>query len=195
MATPPHRLVKIRTSDNGKDFWCLESTLVNGSAYFRALFKGGFAEGGRGGLEDSSDSNPNPNPTYFVEIDSDVFKILLHRIRYPEVILPKTLIQQTVGLREAADFLGVDIEIKEEPEEEPAARQLQIIERLQAGDVFVCKGSSDTFRYYDPKTTYFRSTDGCFTWGYLGRNISVLNETAILQRPVQQKRPLWWEGE
>lgn len=209
--TPPPRLITLNVS--GTKITTFRETLTRGSPYFAALLSGKW---GDGSLEEEV-TPAKQTPEFFLDMDPDLFRMLLNRMRYPEMsfggapLLPP-------GLREAAEFLGMDYETETEKKQTQQQTEffnisgaelcLRMLERLKIGDsVLVRVKTDDTwsvmnctnilpFKFRHSVTGQLATRDLENTWifpshmsnGYI-QPINDASRIEILSREIARKRP------
>ena len=111
----------------GVVFQTYKSTLTRGSTYFKSYFSGKFQV-----MLDKKDR-------FFLDFDPDWFRVLLNRLRYPNYKFPA---DPTGGLRNAADYLGIEWlpleQVQRKEAEQKRQEELdigkQLLLRLERGD-------------------------------------------------------------
>lgn len=120
----------------GTLFAARRDTLIQGSDYFRALLSGNFSES----LEEE-DTKTTTEKTYFLDLDPDHFRLLLNRMRYgAEYLLPGDPKSQN-GLKQAAEFLGMDCRNPDDVCETDSTPVLNLGDILKTRDKVICTDS------------------------------------------------------
>jgi hypothetical protein len=140
VAPLPPKLITLNVA--GTRITTFRETLIRGSPYFAALLSGKW--GDKTGSLEEEEVTPD-TCEFFLDMDPDLFQMLLNRMRYPEMSLKQN--GNTPGLREAADFLGMELATETEKKQPDCVNMtgtelcLRMLERLKVGDyvqVYFC---------------------------------------------------------